>query len=357
MNELHFALGALALVLLVGVFAVSKWQERRALRHLQETLREGVGDALMQPRPPAPAPPEPNFAPSRIEPTFGPLPDTGVNPETVPPARPTVREAPVLHWVEDPLLDCVLELRCARAMDGVAVIDACAALARLRSPLPAHLVAWDGRTQQWVAPDRFGFYAEMLAAIQLANRRHTLTEIDASQFIAAVQQVAVALDADFDPPEVKRIVELAAELDRLCARFDVRIGLTLQALDGAWDSGRIHAAAADVGFEPTGDARWVRRDESGAQLFTVLCPAVPAARLVLELDVPLAPVSAQPLRMMFETASALAAVLGARIVDDNGQPVQPASVEAIERQLVALYADMRGAGVEPGSIRALRLFG
>ncbi len=69
-----------------------------------------------------------------------------------------------------------------------------------------------------------------MIAVQLATRRESLGEIDASRFIAAVQQIAVSIDADFDPPDVARLVQQAAQLDALCARFDVQITLTLEAL-------------------------------------------------------------------------------------------------------------------------------
>jgi len=355
MNELHVALGALAVALLGGLYAFSKWQERRALRRFQESLRGSVGDPLLSPAGPPTQPLMPPVPGSRIEPTFGPLPDTGLNVEAKEVTPVAEARTIASNWVEDPLLDCVLELRCAHAVDGVAVIDAAAPLARLR-PTPVHLVAWDGRTQQWVSPDRFGFYSELLAAVQLTHRGQTLTEIEASQFITAVQHLAVALDADFDPPDTHRMLELAAELDRLSAKFDVRIGLTLEPTDGKWDLARITAAVATCELEAVTDQSWQRRDADGAVLFTVAAPDLPAERVLLELDVPTAAPTAQPLRAMFAAATQLAAALDARIVDDNGRPVQPASIEAIERQLAGLYEDMLAAGIEPGSVRARRLY-
>ncbi|MGE5337425.1 MAG: cell division protein ZipA C-terminal FtsZ-binding domain-containing protein [Gemmatimonadota bacterium] len=357
MSDLHVALGVLALLLLAGVYAYSKWQERRALRRFQESLRGSVGDALLSPTGPATQPLVPPAPGSRIEPTFGPLPDTGVNVTPSEPSTPGESETLPSDWIEDPLLDCVLELRCAHAVDGVAVIDAAAPLARLRLSLPIHLVAWDGRTQRWVAPDRFGFYSELLAAIQLANRSQTLSEIEASQFIGGVQQLALALDADFDPPDARRMLELAAELDRLCARFDIRIGLTLEPTTGAWDLPRITAAAAACELVPTAPTAWRRLDAKGGVLFTVSAPGESFDRLLLEFDVPQVAPTAQPLRAMFATATQLATALEARVVDDNGRPVQPVSIEAIERQLAGLYEDMLAAGIEPGSVRARRLFG
>jgi FtsZ-interacting cell division protein ZipA len=72
--------------------------------------------------------------------------------------------------------------------------------------------------------------------------------------------------------------------------------------------------------------------------------------------VPLAPVAAQPLRLMFAAASLIALDLGAQIVDDNGQAVDAASLSSVEQSLAELYERMRQAGYEPGSPRALRLY-
>jgi hypothetical protein len=97
-------------------------------------------------------------------------------------------------------------------------------------------------------------------------------------------------------------------------------------------------------------------DEAGTPLFTFGSASLLKDRLTLELDVPLAPVAAQPLRLMYAAASVIALDLGAQIVDDNGQPVDAASLASVEHKLEDLYEKMRQAGYEPGSPRALRLY-
>lgn len=389
MSDLHYALLAVAGVLLALLFGYNKWQERRMLRELDASLRGGVGDPLMQPPPARPAPPvaaptatagevegataEPVIAPAavevtdlplsalyggRIEPRFESPAAAEAAPEAADagPVEAGAAPARAPRWVEDPMLDWVLELRCAHAVDGVSVFDAAAPLARMESALPVFLVAWDARSQQWVEPDRFGFYSELLVATQLANRRHRIDDIAASRFIAMVQQIALALDADFDTPDARRVVETATELDQLCARFDVQIGLTLHAPAGPWDALRVADAARVAGFAPAGPLRWERLTAEGQAVFALTAQALPTDRLALELDVPLAPMAANPLRSLFKAADALAIELGARVVDDNGRPVNAASLAGVAEQLEALYAEMRAAGIEPGSARALRLY-
>jgi hypothetical protein len=393
-SDLHFALLSVAGVLLVLLVGYNKWQERRMLRKLDASLRSGVGDPLMQPPPARPlaatAAPAGGLGASaagdatpaadehaahpavevtdlplsalyggRIEPKLGPIEAPG---EQAPLPAPSSEDGEsgttvtTPRWVEDPMLDWVLELRCAHAVDGVTVFDAASPLARMETALPVFLVAWDARTQHWVEPDRFGFYSELLVATQLAHRKHCIDEIAASRFVATVQQIALALDADFDAPDVKRVVAMAAQLDQLCTRFDVQIGMTLNAPAGPWDALRVAHAAQAAGLVAAGPMRWERLADRGQLLFTLSAPDLPTDKLSLELDVPLAPASEDPLRKLFKAADALAIDLGARVIDDNGRPVNAASLSGVAEQLDELYAQMRNAGIEPGSARARRLY-
>jgi len=349
MTDLHIALVAAALVVLVLLYGWSKWQERRQIRRLRERLGSPDRDPLQ-----APAVEGRGGGGSRIEPRLGELPAGAGGAAHADAAEPPHPRPHLPGWSEDPMLDCALELRCAHAVDGVAVIDATSPLLRLDCGLPVHVVAWDARAEQWVLPDRFGFYSELLASIQIASRRGRLGDIEASKFIAAVQQVAVALDADFDPPELPLLRSRAAELEAQIAQFDVQIGLTLQPGEGVFNPAQVNKAVQAVGLEADGERRWLRRGEDGLPLFAVRL--TPEFRLLLELDVPVAAPAARPLQAMFSTASELAALLNARVVDDHGRPIAPGSIDAIEPALQRLYEKMRAADIEPGSGRAHRLF-
>ena len=345
MTDLHLALLATAVVLLLLLFGWSKWQEHRQVKRLTERLSVGDRDPLLEPIA--------GVTGERIEPRFGePAPSAAAEQDSTPPEAHVRPQLP--EWSEDPLLDYVLDLRCAHAADGVAVIDAAGPLSRLDCGLPVHLVAWDARAEQWVLPDRFGFYSELLASIQMATRQHVLGDIEASKFIAAVQQVAVALDADFDPPELSRLRQRAAQLQQTVHRFDVQIGLTLEAGEGVFNPVQVQRAAQAARFEDSGAQQWRRLGDDGAPLVTLRL--TPEFKLRLELDVPLVAASAQPLQAMFAAAGELAALLNAHVVDDAGRPVAPGSIEAIDRPLQSLYEDMRAADIEPGSLRARRLF-
>ena len=82
----------------------------------------------------------------------------------------------------------------------------------------------------------------------------------------------------------------------------------------------------------------------------------PAQRLTFTLDVPASTANPPPLSMLFAAAHQLAARLNARVVDDNGRVVESGAQSAIEAELEKLVGDMRAAGIEPGSVRARRLY-
>lgn len=261
-------------------------------------------------------------------------------------------------WAEDPMLDLSLELRCARAVDGVAVIDAVAALAAESFPLPVHFVVWDARHEQWVLPDRFGYYTDALASIQLAGRRGTLTADVLTRFLSAVRQVATALQADFDVPDPERLLAQAQELDAVCARFDIRIGLTVFAAGAsAWTAPQLRAAALGAEFVAAATAAgWVYADETGAPLLTMTAEPAPSRKVFLELDVPLAASCSDALAALIDRAEALAGILGGHVVDDNGRTVDAVSMAAVQPQLAQMHEEMVRAGIEPGGVRAQRLY-
>jgi Mg-chelatase subunit ChlD len=128
----------------------------------------------------------------------------------------------------------------------------------------------------------------------------------------------------------------------------------LQPGDGAFNPTLVNRSMLAIGLEPDGERRWLRRGEDGQDVFSVRL--TDGHLVLLELDVPTAPPQAQPLQAMFSTASELAVLLNARVVDDHGRPIAPGSIEAIEPALGALYEKMRAADLEPGSARARRLF-
>ncbi len=378
MTDLHWALLGIAGVLLLAIWLYGLWQERRAVARLDAALRPGVGDPLVEIRP---TPTTATSSARRIEPRLD-EPLAGAAPETirqasaaaVPAAADETLEESAAHsdeliidrvepsayalpdgWAEDPLLDFVIELRCTHAIDGVSALEARSQLDRLQLLLPTHLAVWDAKSQQWTAPDRFGFYSDLLVAVQMAHRKGALGEIDATRFVSTTQQIALAVDADFDAPDVPRLVAQAAELDQLCARFDVQITLTVGAAESPWTANIVQSALGALGFAPVAAGRWELREGEGLVL-VVTAAALPAERLAVTIDVPLVRPESSPLARQYAIADQLATRLNGHVVDDNGRPVQREAHFAVAAQLAGLYEQMHAAGIAAGSGRARRLY-
>lgn len=374
MTDLHWALIAVAAALLLALWIYGKWQERRTRARIDAAMRQGVGDPLAQMPRSAPAPA--GGVSRRIEPRLESQPQEAHEETVAGEVAAAADPAPQVEaeddaaaeradasayalpdgWVEDPLLDFVIELRCTHAIDGVAALEAKGQLERLHLPLPTHLAVWDAKSQQWTAPDRFGFYSELLLAVQMAHRNGVLGEIDATRFVATAQQIAVGVDADFDAPDVPRLVAQAAELDQLCARFDVQITLTVEATQGPWTADTVQAAADEAEFVALGQGRWESRDERGEPVLALTAASFPTERLAVSIDVPVVRPEGQPLVEQFAAADTLAVRLNGRVVDDNGRPVQREAHFSIAAQLAGMYEQMHVAGVEAGSVRAKRLY-
>ena len=78
---------------------------------------------------------------------------------------------------------------------------------------------------------------------------------------------------------------------------------------------------------------------------------------MLVLDVPRVADPPRTFDQMKLAAKRLAHTLGAELVDDNRRPLDDAALAAIRKQVDAAAEALRESGIEPGSPRALALFG
>jgi FtsZ-interacting cell division protein ZipA len=164
--------------------------------------------------------------------------------------------------------------------------------------------------------------------------------------------------------------ERAEALDRLCADVDVQVGLTVLVKDDGSVAGtRLRGVAEASGFHlaPGGRFEWLQ-DDTRAVLYTLTnlrnepftadSLRVSATNgIVLVLDVPRVSDPPRTFDQMKLTAKRLAHNLGAELVDDNKRPLDDAALASIRRQVEAAADALRESGIEPGSPRALALFG
>jgi hypothetical protein len=415
MTSLQLGLILGGVVLVVGVLIYNWIQERRVLKRIDVSLRKsaqaGASDAVRPESRQEPTfaghdedvddspraattrtvlaenPPRDALPPPAEDDTFVPPLDYAPLPEEAPPAAEPMpaavprtdalaapAAAPKLATATDrapqpdPEIECIVTLQPVRVVAAGAL--ASGLHARVGKPL-----RWFGRTGagapwQLLKSDTPGEWAEIAACLLLADRTGAATQPLIDRFIRLVGETAASLPAAFLPPSAEAEVVRAIALDQVCADLDVQIGLTLLKAGPTTISGtRLRGVAEAAGFKLADSGRfdWIAED-SGAILYslqnyrsepftadTLRLSSTPG--VVFILDVPRV---ADPMRVFDQmklAAKRMTQTLDATLVDDNRRPLNDNSFAAIRQQVQTTAAALKEARVEPGSPRALALFG
>ena len=268
----------------------------------------------------------------------------------------------------DPEIEAIVRLQPVTPVGAGAL--AAGLHARIGKPL-----RWFGRRDvgapwQRLQSDTPGEFAEVAACLLLADRNGAASRPLLETFIKLVGNIAPTLPAAFVAPDADVEAERAESLDRICADLDVQIGLTLLKTSPATIAGtRLRGVAEAAGFRLTEQGRfdWVQ-EENGAVLYTLQnyradpftveslrAASTPGAVFVL--DVPRVADPARTFDQMKLVARRMAQTLDGVLVDDNRRPLDDAALVIIRQQVEAAAAALRSFNIEPGSPRALALFG
>jgi FtsZ-interacting cell division protein ZipA len=217
-------------------------------------------------------------------------------------------------------------------------------------------VAFDGLlpTGQWLMLQAGQLYVALRAGLLMANRHGPLNAMEFSDFGNLMTTLAQQLDCDASVADMSTILNRAREVDRRCAELDAQLGINIRT-SSPTSPAMLGAVAAEHSLVERGGSRFARLDETGATLFT-LAFGEQTDRLSMLLDVPRAPANPRPWQMMLSCAMSLAQRLEGELVDDAGKPLPDQVWPQIEEQLRQRYWALEGAGIVPGSSRALRLF-
>jgi hypothetical protein len=394
MTSLQLGLFAAGGVLVVGVLVYNWFQERRVRRRIKEAFsgRDGGTPGAAHPAESG-ARVEPSLAsaaiPENVRRAGLEVPDdSGYEPplevhariasevagdEFAPPMplQPAAsrgfaadRQAPQ----PDPDIECIANLQPARPIAAGAL--AAGLHARLGQPLRWFGRRGPGLAWQLLKSDTAGEFSEIAACLLLANRSGAATAPLLEAFVRAVTDVAAALPAALNTPDILGEAARAEALDRICADLDVQIGITLLKTDSALIAGtRLRGIAEASGFRLANGGRfdWIQ-EETGSVLYalqnyrsdpftadTLRASSTPGAVFLLD-----GPRVAEPVKVFDQmklAAKNMAQKLDAALVDDNRRPLDDASLAAIRKQVDAAAAALRECGIEPGSPRALALFG
>ncbi len=328
MSELQIGLLAVGVLVVAGVLAYNRFQERGVKRDAERVFRSGHVDVLLD---------------------DGPRPERAAAAEAPRATAPLAGAAPAAIG-PDPAIDYIIEFASDQPAAQATVQEQWAAIARRHAPRALLGAVTDGSWR---------------AGLQLVSRDGAVGEADLIEFRSAVETLAASVGATVSAPEMRAAVDAARALDEFCAEADVQVVVHVQG--GPFPGTRIRAAAEAGGLALEADGRFALRDDAQRLLYTLaardgtafaadtLREAVPAA-LTLALDVARVPDTRRSFESMARLAHQLAAVLGGSIVDDNDRPLDERAVAAIAQQLDEVRARLEARGVPPGGAAALRLF-
>ena len=397
MSNLQLALIAAGVLLVLGVIIFNVMQERRIRRRIdaafrladdapptasgrvEPTLRAMDGDASGGVgRGAMPGAPLPRQAESAAASTFTPPMDViatlPVEAAEAPAMAEDERVSPPANArtpagaQPDPDIECIVTLQPAQPVGAGAV--AAGLHARLGKPLRWFGHRGNGAGWQLLAKDTPGAFVELAACLLLADRNGAASRAQLETFVRVVGDIAPTLPAAFAAPPVDDETARAETLDQLCADLDVQIGLTVMKPASAPIPGtRLRGVAEAAGFHLVPGGRFeYANDETGTvdyalqnvrdEPFTTESLRLTATHgVVFILDVPRLPDPIRSFDRMKLAAKRMARTLGGELVDDNQRVLDDAALAAIRAQVDAAAQALKRGYIEPGSARALALFG
>ena len=369
MTDLQVSLIAIGIAIVVGVISYNKWQEYKTRKTVERAFSDDQHDVLMHGENAAPPQGrvEPGFADHSVHGTAGES-DTGPPHDEVSAVMPvapeptamqeTVLHAPRLDLPVDQLIDCTIALGLESPLRGDRILPVSHTLRHVGNK-PVHFIglADDGH---WEAIAHGRTYTMLQAGIQLASRTSALNEIEYSEFVSRLRQVADELGAECDVPDMTRIVSIARGLHQFVSEYGAQLSVNVQSNRAPWQISTLRAALTRQGFELRPDGRFIMPDGDGGTLFSISTNAgggdETTSRLTLLLDVALVAAARDGYGAMISCARSLATRLDGTVVDDSSQPLTDDTLAEIATQVQAFYADMENSEIPAGSTRALRLF-
>ncbi len=377
MNELQISLLVIGAVLIVGVLAYNRWQERKLKRRTEQMFRGDHDDVLLDKAPPpeerreeriepvlnstADMPDDEAFAPASI----AAVEEEGEFPVTQPKAAAGIAASDLLAGD----LDYTVHLRAGIPVAAGNLWPALSTASQLGKPL--RWLGLNAGSGEWSFIDRFeegADYAEVAGTLQLVDRQGALMERDLDQFCGIAENLAADLAMVVDCPDKSAALKRAMELDNLCAEVDILIGLNVISANGnPIPATKVRALAEAAGMKLSSDGAFYSRNEDGDILFSLLnldpTPFSPenikhltTSGVTLLLEVPKVSNGLRVFDQQLALARQMSVSLEGVVVDDNRKPFTEGGAASTRSQLKEIYAKMEQAGLPAGSPRAARLF-
>ena len=191
-------------------------------------------------------------------------------------------------------------------------------------------------------------------SLLLANRQGPLNAVELSDFNAAIESLALQLQAPVSIPDMAPILRNARDLDTLAARLDTQVEVRVE-LPEAAEAGRVSALVRQLGLSERGNGRYEAYADSGDLLFALAFNKT-RDQIDFVLDVPRTAERHEAWEGMVACASSMAQALGGRLVDSSGRGMSVGMIKAVARQLAQRHAQLAQVGLPAGGAAAMRVF-
>jgi hypothetical protein len=360
MTDLNLTLWGAGGALILAVIVYNFWQEHKARKNVERAFGDHKDDVLMKAENKAP-PASAAGRNERHEPVFD---DHVSHPENVnntlnPAHTPeSVTAVPEALLPVDEFIDCVISMEFENTLRGDKILAEIQSV-RLAGNKPVHFIA----TNTDGVPEIISHastYSQLTAGVQLVNRSGALNELEFSELVMKLRQIADNLNAFIDIPDMKHVMDAARDLSLFVSEHDAQLSVNVLSKGAPWDISTLLAALEKQGFDARPDGRLAMPDGEGGALFTLstngsLADGV-TSRITLLLDVPCVAPKRGGFAAMVSCAKSLTLRLGGSLVDDTNALLDDATLAQIQDQVSAFYGSMQTAEIPAGSTRAMRIF-
>ena len=259
----------------------------------------------------------------------------------------------------DPVVDCIIPLALEHPLRGEKIIAAFQSLRFVGNKLVQVIGETETGSLEPVAHG--GAYHSLQVGVQMASRLSPLSELEYSELVLGLNNMGDELGSMPDIPDMSQVISDARRLHQFIQEFDVQLSVNVRSKGMPWLVATMRPALQRQGLDLRPDGRLIMSDGDGGMLFSISMNASPADEstkmMTLLLPVPMVESQRQGFEAMTAFAKSLASRLSGEVIDDSGQPLNDASLDAIAAQVNDFYHAMEEYGVTAGSSAAKRLFG
>ena len=394
MTELQASLIAIGAVIVVGVIAYNKWTEWRAKNSVENAFSDMPDDVLMGGGNPHQSPHQSSPHSQHEDAAYdhrddehdhsahdeyhqqhdqhdqnehGHVDHTDEEDQHVTAQTTHVARAEPLEFLHataktsplDPVVDCIIPLALEHPLRGEKIIAAFQSLRFVGNKLVQVIGETETGNLEPVAHG--GAYHSLQVGVQMASRLSPLSELEYSELVLGLNNMGDELGSMPDIPDMSQVISDARRLHQFIQEFDVQLSVNVRSKGMPWLVATMRPALQRQGLDLRPDGRLIMSDGDGGMLFSISMNASPADEstkmMTLLLPVPMVESQRQGFEAMTAFAKSLASRLSGEVIDDSGQPLNDASLDAIAAQINDFYHAMEEYGVTAGSSAAKRLFG